>query len=80
MLILISKSYNQSETTTTELRAAQKKYEQERSFRIIPVLLDPTVEPNDDFLKQFQYLTTRSSDAQDIAQLTGPHRLVRGEC
>jgi TIR domain/CobQ/CobB/MinD/ParA nucleotide binding domain len=66
LVILVSRNSLQSKWIEAELEGAQKRYEGDQSFKIIPVLLDATP-PENDFIKRFQYLSPREGDVQDVA-------------
>jgi hypothetical protein len=69
MLVLFSEESVQrdSKWMSAEMQAARRRLEQDPSFRLIPVQLDPNAVPSFDFLKEYQWLRAYGGDIQDIA-------------
>jgi hypothetical protein len=69
VLVLFSTKGQTSERESVQelLDAARRQQERDKSFKLIPVQLEPDAEPPADFLRQYNWLVVKSTDMQDAA-------------
>ncbi|NGZ11754.1 MAG: TIR domain-containing protein [Nitrospira sp. LK70] len=69
MVLLFSEESAQrnSKWMSMEIQVARRRLEQDPTFKLIPVQLDPGADPPADFLKRYHWLSRRDGDMQDVA-------------